>query len=110
MRKAIFFTVTISALFFSACKKSSEVFQTAAISDYYPLAVGKYVTYTLDSTVFINFGQAKVIRSYQVYPSLNGDFIFKNLILFSMNSIAKSVGTAIKVLSDTQGSVAVLRM
>lgn len=66
MRKAIFFTVTISALFFSACKKSSEVFQTAAISDYYPLAVGKYVTYTLDSTVFVNFGQAQVIHSYQV--------------------------------------------
>ena len=66
MRKLIFLTLTTAVLFMSACKKSSEVFQSAPISDYYPLQAGKYIVYNLDSTVFINFGTTKVIRSYQV--------------------------------------------
>ncbi len=66
MRKAFFLTATVAVLFLSACKKSTEDFPTAPISDYYPLQVGKYVTYKLDSTVVINFGQQIVVNSYQV--------------------------------------------
>lgn len=66
MRRVLFLTATAAVLFLSACKKSSEDFQTAAISDYYPLQVGKYITYSLDSTVTINFGQSMVVNSYQV--------------------------------------------
>lgn len=50
----------------SSCNKDPEVFETAAISDYSPLAVGKYITYQLDSLVYQNFGTAKTIVSYQV--------------------------------------------
>jgi len=66
MRKVLLMTVTVSALFFCACKKSSENFVSAPISDYYPLQVGKYITYSLDSTVFLNFGTVMAIKSYQV--------------------------------------------
>ena len=66
MRKVLLMTVTISTLFFSACKKSTEAFVTPAISDYYPLQIGKYITYKLDSTVFLNFGTVRAIKSYQV--------------------------------------------
>jgi len=66
MRKAILLTASATLVFLSACKKSTEDFQTAAISDYYPLQVGKYITYALDSTVTINFGQSLVVNSYQV--------------------------------------------
>lgn len=59
-------SVTVVILFFTACKKTSEVFQTAAISDYAPFTVGKYITYNLDSVVYINFGAGSVVRSYQV--------------------------------------------
>ncbi|MBS1656200.1 MAG: hypothetical protein JSU05_15210, partial [Bacteroidetes bacterium] len=38
-----------------SCGKKTEDFQTEAISDYVPLASGKYITYRLDSTVFTNF-------------------------------------------------------
>ena len=38
----------------------------APLSDYFPLQIGKYITYDLDSTVFVNFGKQKVIHSYQV--------------------------------------------
>lgn len=48
---------------FSRCSKNAEV-SSAAISDYYPVQVGKYRTYSLDSAVYINFGQAKEIRHH----------------------------------------------
>jgi len=53
-------------MIFVSCKKTSEEFQTAEISDYAPLVVGKYITYSLDSLVFINFNSTSVVRSYQV--------------------------------------------
>ncbi len=67
MRKVFFFVVTISLFFFSACKKSTEVLNTAPISDYYPLQIGKYITYNLDSSVvYLNFGSSIVVIHYQV--------------------------------------------
>jgi hypothetical protein len=36
------------------------------VTDYYPLQVGKYITYNLDSTVFINFGAKDTVIKYQV--------------------------------------------
>lgn len=53
-------------IFFNACKKETDKFTSASISDYYPLTVGKSATYNLDSTVFINFGQRDTIIRYQV--------------------------------------------
>ena len=53
-------------LFFISCKKENDVYTTESINDYYPLQVGKYITYDLDSTVFVNFGQEDTIVSYQV--------------------------------------------
>ena len=67
MRNLFFFLITVSLVFFSACKKSTEDLNTAALSDYYPLQVGKYVTYNLDSTVvYQNFGQTIAVIRYQV--------------------------------------------
>jgi hypothetical protein len=67
MRKQISFLAIASLIFFSACKKSTEEFASAPVSDYYPLTVGKYITYSLDSVVYYtNFGVSAVIKSYQV--------------------------------------------
>lgn len=49
----------------ASCKKQDANFSSASVSDYFPLQVGKYITYDLDSTVFLNFGQDKVINHYQ---------------------------------------------
>jgi hypothetical protein len=54
------------SLFFISCKKETANFSSESINDYYPLQVGKYITYNLDSTVFINFGQKDTVISYQV--------------------------------------------
>ena len=52
-------------LMLASCKKETETFKTASVSDYFPLQVGKYITYDLDSTVFTNFGQTETVISYQ---------------------------------------------
>jgi hypothetical protein len=67
MRKLFSFTVIASVIIFSACKKTTEEFVTAPLSDYFPLTVGKYITYSLDSTVYYsNFGLTATVNSYQV--------------------------------------------
>lgn len=48
----------------SNCNKQTDSFSTASIKDYYPLTIGKYATYQLDSTVYVNYGQSKEIHSH----------------------------------------------
>ena len=52
-------------IFFTSCEKKTEVFDSPVITDYYPLEVGKYINYDLDSTLFTNFGQTITIRQYK---------------------------------------------
>ena len=53
------------SLSFTSCKKKNEIFTSDPVNAYYPIGVGKYITYNLDSTVFVNFGQKDTIISYQ---------------------------------------------
>lgn len=54
----------------SACNKQNELYSTAPLSDYFPLQVGHYITYNLDSTVYINFGQKDTVMKYQIKDSI----------------------------------------
>lgn len=57
--------VFVTLVFFS-CKKENDSFSSAALADYYPLEVGKYITYDMDSTVYyINFGKTESVIHYQ---------------------------------------------
>ncbi len=58
--------IVLCVLFFASCKKQSEELQLTPISDYAPLTVGKYITYSLDSLVFINFNKDEAHRFYEV--------------------------------------------
>lgn len=61
------FLLILAVLSFFSCKKSTEEFETTAISEYSPLVIGKYITYRLDSTVFYtNFGTTTEVFTYQV--------------------------------------------
>jgi len=67
MKKYPLFLLTAAIIIsFSACKKSNEELQTAALNDYAPLTVGKYITYSLDSLIYTNFGTSTEIHSYEV--------------------------------------------
>ncbi len=65
MAKYIAGFILVALIFFS-CKKENDNFSSAALADYYPLKVGRYITYDMDSTVYyINFGNAASVIHYQ---------------------------------------------
>jgi len=73
MRKLFLFIAITSLIVFSACKKSTEQFPTPPLSDYFPLTVGKYITYSLDSIVYYpTFGVSATVNSYQVKYAVDG--------------------------------------
>lgn len=59
------FTLLLGSLVLFSCEKETEEFQTDSLLDYTTLQTGKYITYRLDSTVFVNFGRDTEIHSYQ---------------------------------------------
>ena len=66
MKHLIHFILPSLILFtFISCEKT-ETFETAAITDYMPTTIGKYITYRLDSTVFTNIGRNIEVHKYQV--------------------------------------------
>jgi hypothetical protein len=62
-----FYFLIVSFFIFtlSACNKS-ETYSSPSISDYNPLQTGKYITYQLDSLIYLAFGTRDTIVSYQV--------------------------------------------
>ena len=66
MRKLFSFLLIAGLVSFSACKKTVEEYPAPPLSDYFPLTVGKYITYNLDSIVTANFGASLTTKSYQV--------------------------------------------
>jgi hypothetical protein len=60
-------------LFFIACKKEKQIFKSEAVIEYYPLQVGKYITYDLDSSVFLKFGQKDTILHYQAQDRVDAE-------------------------------------
>ncbi|MEO7524313.1 MAG: hypothetical protein ABIT58_09475 [Ferruginibacter sp.] len=61
-----FLPLVILLLLFSACKKETENYKpSSSIRDYSPLETGKYITYKLDSIVYLSFGQTQTTRSYE---------------------------------------------
>jgi hypothetical protein len=72
MRKVFLSLSVIAAAFFSSCNKDAEVLELPAVQDYAPQLVGKYITYNLDSTVYINFGTKDTVIKYQVKHQVDG--------------------------------------
>lgn len=66
MQKGTSFAVVLSILIVLISCKKNDSFTSAPLSDYYPLQPGKYITYQLDSTVFISFGTRDTVIRYQV--------------------------------------------
>lgn len=58
-------TAALACFIFFSCTRETEQFQTEHLSEYVSPQVGKYITYRLDSTVFLNFGTVTEVHSYQ---------------------------------------------
>lgn len=60
------FSLFIFTIFIlSSCSDKTEQFETELLSEYMPLAPGKYITYRVDSLVFPDFGRSTAIHKYQ---------------------------------------------
>lgn len=63
--------VVLSSLLIICCNKT-DTLQTAKLSDYTNIAVGKFVIYQLDSTVTLPFGVGFTVNSYIVKDTVDG--------------------------------------
>lgn len=66
MNRIISLAGLVMVLALGACEKQSEEFSTASIEDYSPIAVGKYITYQLDSFRYLPFSLKDTTFTYQV--------------------------------------------
>jgi len=63
------------SMFFSACKKESENKYGNELSrGYYPLTIGRYVVYDVDSTIWDDYKQVKTIHKYQMRYTVSDTF------------------------------------
>jgi hypothetical protein len=54
-----------------SCTKETANLELPTISSYYPLEVGRSITYKLDSTVYLKLGTTKEIRSYVIQDRID---------------------------------------
>src|SRR5450432_1633419 len=88
------FIVTLSILFLAACNKSNPL-DTDTPSDYYPMHLGSYIIYRMDSLKFINVGSQDTTISY-LAKEIVEDSITDNL--------GRPSYRVVRYLSDTTGS------
>jgi hypothetical protein len=60
---AIVSSLIILSTLMVSCKDKTDDLTLPSLQTYYPTTIGKFVTYKVDSTLFINFGTQKVVRS-----------------------------------------------
>lgn len=65
LNRQLLLLLAIATVLFS-CNNKEEVLNTEHVTDYLPLAIGKSVTYRLDSTVFVKSGSVIETHKYQV--------------------------------------------
>lgn len=65
------YIITSILIFIFACTKENEVLDTEKIIAYYPLQIGKYITYKMDSTVYTNLGTKKETRSFVIQDKVD---------------------------------------
>lgn len=56
----------IFGLLLAGCGKESETLQAESLEDYFPLELGGFITYRLDSTVYVRLNTVKETRTYIV--------------------------------------------
>jgi len=78
MYKNRLFVLLLTVILFAACKKQTEEYVTASISDYMPLVKGKYITYQLDSFRYVPQTLRPLVITYQVKFEVD-DLITDNL-------------------------------
>ena len=66
----LFFIISFILIGSISCKKTFDVIESENVSSYVPLALGKYIMYQLDSTVYTNLGASKEVHSYVIKDTI----------------------------------------
>ncbi len=66
MNKRIYLFLTfVTLIVFVGCKKETGSLHSAELTEYMPMQVGKFITYRVDSLLFVDFGRKDTIVSSQ---------------------------------------------
>lgn len=57
------------------CTEKTVEMTSPPLSEYFPLTVGKYITYRLDSTALTQFGRDTVVRSYRARDLVDAEIV-----------------------------------
>jgi len=77
-----------------SCKTEKQDLEVETIADYIPLKTGKFITYRLDSLVFINSGRAEETHSYQEKHAIDAQI---------MDNLGRPSYRVFRYLRDTAG-------
>lgn len=92
MKRAISIVCVSVLLILAGCSKKDNSFGAQALIDYTNLQKGKYITYRLDSTTFINFGQKDTVTHYQAKDLISDPYT---------DNLGRSGWTVVRYLRDT---------
>ncbi len=92
-----FLSIVVALTTIYSCKKETATYTSDAISDYVNLQTGKYITYRLDSLLFINYGTMDTVISYQAKDVIDSPFT---------DNLGRPSWRVIRYLSDTAASKA----
>jgi hypothetical protein len=115
LRFCSYFTVLLSIFFICSCKKSNPLI-TDTPADYYPMHVGNYIIYRMDSLKYINVGSQDTLISYHAKEVVD-DSITDNLgrlsyrvirYLSDTNETAEWVPSIAYMVTPLKGSVEVV--
>ncbi len=90
----------LASLFFiscllQACSDKKIEMSTPPLSDYFPLTVGKYITYRLDSTNTTQFGADTAVTHYRVRNKVDAEIT---------DALGRSAYRILRTISDSAGS------
>lgn len=90
----LFCLFIVSGLLLARCSKKDD-YPGGQVTDYMNLSVGKYVTYRLDSLVYINFGQNQSTVSYLAKDIVDGS---------TTDNLGRFTWRVVRYLNDTAAS------
>src|SRR5215216_3501311 len=67
------YILAVSSLLIFSCGGKDLDYQSEPLSSYFPLTVGKSITYRLDSMVFTQFNRVTEIHKYQLKDSIQAE-------------------------------------
>lgn len=77
-----------------SCSKKTIDLGTPPLSDYYPLTIGRYITYQMDSTVLTQFGADTMVKHYRARDLVDAEIT---------DGLGRKAYRVLRTISDSAG-------